>query len=76
MNPHVHPRSMKIDKMRCICKGSPPQGLSEARRGQVFSGIFLIWSLIRRGGVPTGAAVFIVIEDIEVKTSHQISLHC
>jgi hypothetical protein len=44
-----------------LSEGSPPQGLSEARRGKEF-----VWDffedyevLIRRGGVPSGAAGFI-----------------
>ncbi|GEM_PF-5562787 len=39
-------------------EGHPPQGLSEARRDKVVVKIFLL--LIRRGGVPSGAAAFII----------------
>ena len=38
--------------------GTPPQGLSEARRGRFFLNCLL---LIRRGGDPSGAAAIIVI---------------
>ena len=44
---------------RSIREGSPPQGLSEARRGNVvFQGSYSS-RLIRRGGAPSGAAGFI-----------------
>jgi len=38
---------------------SPPQGLSEARRGKRVSAFFSRG--IRRGGVPSGAATFIAV---------------
>jgi len=40
--------------------GSPPQGLSEARRGKDLFSIFSIRFLIRRGGAPPGAAAFVI----------------
>ena len=43
-----------------ISDGYPPQGLSEARRAM---SIRLLLP-IRRGGVPSGAAAFIVIENL------------
>ncbi len=39
--------------------GSPPQGLFEARQGKAVSVNYS--SFIRRGGVPSGAAAFIII---------------
>jgi hypothetical protein len=47
---------MKIEKISISKESSPPQGLSEARRGREFYGN---QSLIRRGGAPSGAAAFI-----------------
>ena len=67
---------MKIEKMIGIRKSSPPQGLFEARRGKNFSSIFLIRSLIRRGGAPSGAAGFIVTECKTGKFPYHISLDC
>jgi hypothetical protein len=42
----------------------PPQGLSEARRARE---VFLkFYSLIRRGGAPSGVAAFIATEQVEI----------
>ena len=49
-----------------ICESRPPQGLSEARRGRV---VIRIWFAIRRGGVPSGAAAFIVYRNITIPPS-------
>jgi len=53
-------------KISLFYEGLPPQDLSEARRGNELFCIFL--SPIRRGGVPSGAAAFIVTGNIEVQT--------
>ena len=50
-----------------IYEGSPPQGLSEARRGkEVYP---LLAAIIRRGGAPPGAAAFIAIRGMGALTS-------
>ena len=49
----VHTQTIKIASI----DGSPPQGLSEARRAGM---IFDFLSTIRRGGAPSGAAALIV----------------
>jgi hypothetical protein len=58
--------------MTGICVGSPHQGLSGARRGLEFHGIFLMGSLIRREEAPPGAAAFITTGEMEV-TLHSIA---
>jgi hypothetical protein len=45
---------------RNVYEGSPPQDLSEAR----WAGFFGCLLLIRRGGVPSGAAAIIVNEGV------------
>jgi hypothetical protein len=46
--------------------GTPPQGLSEARR----AGFFELLLLIRRGGDPSGAAAIIVNGGVFKKISY------
>jgi hypothetical protein len=58
---------MKTDLVR----ESPPQGLSEARRGWTI--LAFISHLNRRGGVPSGAAAFIAIVSDELSV-YRISL--
>jgi hypothetical protein len=48
--------------MISICEGSPPNGLSQARRAGSFFRIFIL-SLIRRGGVRPGAAGLVIFDD-------------
>jgi len=52
---------MPSQEIKKFCDGFPPQGLSEARRGRGVSGEFFS-HLIRRGGVPPGAAAFIIMD--------------
>ena len=49
--------SLPNHENRNVYDGTPPQGLSEARRAGFFSNCLL---LIRRGGDPSGAAGIIV----------------
>jgi hypothetical protein len=51
---------MKIGEK--IREDPPPQSLSEARRGKEIVLLF-IELLIRRGGVPSGAAAFIAMRE-------------
>jgi hypothetical protein len=59
MNESSHPMHEKSLKVH-IWDGSPPQGLSLGTAGQ--GGFSSFPSLIRRGGVPSGAAEFIAFD--------------
>ena len=60
---NAHEREFTPEYVKIAYKeGSPPQGLSEARRGRdvlLPLSANVLQKLIRRGGAPPGAAVFI-----------------
>jgi len=57
-------------KISLFYEGLPPECLSEARRGNK---LFCIFSPIRRGGVPSGAASFIVMGEYRDSDPHILS---
>ena len=60
MNRVFAPKTMKIIKNSYL-GGLPPQGLFLGTAGQ--EGLLYFLLLIRRGGVPPGAAAFIIPEE-------------